>query len=124
MDKQIKLQLIGRASGSVRPFSPISKTTNLVLFRMLVNKFAKFENWPETKHISREVFEEQLKNNSELVNEYLDVYSTDGDFYLCTICHLGWLIKYYVLVSQKNVALLFFNKTILNERMIKLLSEI
>lgn len=124
MDKQIKLQLIGKASGSVRPYSPISKTSNLVLYRVLVSKFAKFENWSETKHISREVFEEQLKNNSELVNEYLDVYSTEADFYTCTICHLGWIINYYLLVSKKNVALLFFRKAILNDRMIELISEI
>lgn len=113
MEKRTKIRLIANISRSISGFAPITETSDYPKYVMLTNRFENFERWPETIKITRKEFEKELHKDPVLVDAYLDVFSTEADFYLCRVTYDYTTYHYCIMSLNKQIVLLYYRKVLI-----------
>ncbi len=108
MEKPIKLRHIAKVSKLTRRFTPITETSNIHLYSILASRFESFRRWPETTKITRCEFEEELHNNPELVDVYIDIFSKQAEFFTCMVNDQDLVYEYCIMCIKKRIVLLYY----------------
>jgi hypothetical protein len=77
---------------------------------MLTNRFVNFRRWPETTKVTRREFEKELHNDPDLVDAYLDVFTTEADFYLCLVTYDSTTYHYCIMCNENKIIMLYYRK--------------
>lgn len=109
MKKLLEMRLIGLASLSTEQLTPITKVKDTTLYALLLHKFEKFQRWRNTKKISQQEFEKHLHRSQKLVDEYLEVYDQNAQYYKCEIIYTNAHFDYYVLMKANKIVMFFFH---------------
>ena len=111
MEKRIKIQDVGLDTGQIGKFCPVKEACNSIVNFIMKNNFEHFNAWPETEPISRLDFEESLHFDQDLAAAYIDEFSSDAEYLLCTITHEDLDYKFYIMLVQGEIVLLYLITT-------------